>query len=132
MSQDSIRTNITVTKVDSTLGLVLGWAIVCKVDGQPYFDLQGDYIPEDVMLTAATEFMEHSRSAKEMHSGPDCGSILFAFPMTEEIAKAYSIDTGGKYGLMVAAKFEPSVLAKFDSGEYTGFSIGGTGKREEV
>lgn len=127
-----IKTNIKVAKVDRALGLVLGWAIVCKVDGQPYFDLQGDHIPEDVMVKASADFMENSRAAKAMHAGPDRGSILFAMPMTEEIAKAYGFDTGGKYGLMVAAKFDEGVLAKFDSGEYTGFSIGGTCTREEV
>jgi hypothetical protein len=127
-----IKTNVKVAKVDRALGLVLGWAIICKVDGQPYFDLQGDHIPEGVMLKAAADFMENSRAAKAMHAGPDRGSILFAMPMTEEIAKAYGFDTGGKYGLMVAAKFDEGVLAKFDSGEYTGFSIGGTCTREEV
>lgn len=131
--QNAIRTNIKVQKVDSNLGLVLGWAIICKDAGQDYFDLQGDHIPEDVMLKASTEFMENSRAAKAMHAGPDRGSILFAFPMTTEIAKAYGIDTGGKTGLMVAAKFDEGVLAKFDSGEYTGFSIGGWyGEYEEV
>lgn len=127
-----VRTNVNITKVDSSLGLVLGWAIVSKVDGEPYFDLQGDYIPEDVMLDASVDFMEKSRAAKAMHAGPDRGSILFAFPMTDEVAKAYGFDTGGKTGLMVAAKFDSDVLAKFDSGEYTGFSIGGLGTREAV
>lgn len=124
-TKNQIRTNIKVTKVDASLGLVLGWAIICKVDGQPYFDLQGDHIPEEVMLKAAADFMANSRAAKAMHAGPDRGSILFAMPMTEEIAKAYGFDTGGKFGLMVAAKFDADVLAKFDTGEYTGFSIGG-------
>lgn len=124
-TRQPIRTNFKVAKVDRSLGLVLGWAIVSKVDGQPYFDLQGDHIPEDVMLEASTDFMENSRAAKAMHAGPDRGSILFAFPMTEEIAKAFNFDTHGKYGLMVAAKFDGDVLAKFDDGTYTGFSIGG-------
>lgn len=120
-----IRTNIRVSKVDRSLGLVMGWAMISKQDGKPYFDLQGDHIPEEVMLTAATDFMENSRAAKAMHAGPDRGSILFAFPMTEEIAKAFDFDTRGKTGLMVAAKFDEDVLAKFDDGTYTGFSIGG-------
>lgn len=128
-----VSTNVNVTKVDTNLGLVLGWAIISKVDGKDYFDLQGDHIPEDVMLKAATDFMANSRSAKAMHAGPDRGSILFAFPMTTEIAKAFGIDTGGKTGLMVAAKFDSDVLAKFSDGSYTGFSIGGFyGEFEEV
>lgn len=119
------RTNVNITKVDASLGLVLGWAIITKVDGEPYFDLQGDHIPDDVMLKASTDFMENRRTAKAMHAGVERGAILHSFPMTEEIAKSYGIDTGGKYGLMVAAKFDAEILAKFTSGEYTGFSIGG-------
>lgn len=125
MKQVQFRTNTDVTKVDATLGLVLGWAIVSKVDGQPYFDKQGDHIPEDAMLKAATDFMLSARTAKAMHVGESRGTIVFAWPMTEEIAKAYGIETGGKFGLMVAAKFDEGVMAKFADGSYTGFSIGG-------
>jgi len=133
MTHATFRTDTSVTKVDRNLGLVLGWAIVSKVDGQPYFDTQGDHIPEESMLKASTEFMQSARTAKAMHSGEQRGSIVFAWPMTEEIAKAYGIDTGGKYGLMVAAKFDDDTLAKFADGSYTGFSIGGLrGEDEEV
>ena len=43
-----------IKKVDEELGLVMGFAIICKIDGEPYFDTQGDHIPEDSMLKAAT------------------------------------------------------------------------------
>lgn len=119
------RTQVNVTKVDADLGLVFGWAMISKVDGQPYFDLQGDHIPDEVILESSVDFMTGARSAKAMHAGPDRGSVLFAFPLIEDVAKGYGIDTGGKYGLLVAAKFDEGVLAKFASGEYTGFSIGG-------
>lgn len=133
MTQIDFRTSTAVTKVDANLGLVLGWAIVSKVDGQPYFDLQGDHIPEDAMLKAATDFMLSARTAKAMHAGGERGTIVFAWPMTEEIAKAYGIDTGGKFGLMIAAKYDADVMAKFADGTYTGFSIGGSrGEDEEV
>lgn len=125
MAHIQFRTNTAVTKVDRKLGLVLGWAIVSKIDGEPYFDLQGDHIPENEMLEAATEFMASARTAKAMHSGGEQGTILFAWPMTEEIAKAYGMDTGGKFGLMIAAKYDEAVLSKFADGTYTGFSIGG-------
>lgn len=133
MTQTKFRTDTKVTKVDQSLGLVLGWAIVSKVDGQPYYDLQGDHITEEAMLVASTDFMQSARAAKAMHTGDQIGSIVFAWPMTEEIAKAYGIDTGGKYGLMIAAKFDSATLAKFADGTYTGFSIGGLrGVDEEV
>src|SRR5690349_15438196 len=38
-----------VCKVDSNLGIVFGFAIVCTKDGEDYFDLQSDNIPEDAM-----------------------------------------------------------------------------------
>lgn len=113
-----------VFKVDDSLGLVFGWAIICKMSGEDYFDSQDDHIPEESMLKAATAFMSDSRVAKEMHAGDQKGEFVFAWPMTAEIAKAMGIETD-KTGLMVAAKFPPEVLAKFKSRELTGFSIGG-------
>lgn len=116
----------TVQKVDADLGLVMGYAIVCEKNGQPYFDVQGDHIPEDAMLEAAADFMANSRVAKEMHAGDEAGSILFAFPLTKDIAMAMGITGYEQTGLMIAMKpSSPAMLEKFKSGEYTGFSIGG-------
>jgi len=115
-----------VLKVDETLGLVLGWAIICKIDGQPYFDTQGDHIPEESMMESTVDFMMNSRLSKEMHIGEGKGTILFAWPMTEEVAKAFGITTS-QTGLMIALKpSDPAILEKFRDGTYTGFSIGGS------
>lgn len=118
------QTRIPVCKVDSSLGLVFGWAIVCSEDGEPYFDVQGDHIPEQSMIKAATDFMANSRAAKEMHRGDETGQILYAFPMTSDIAKALDIETK-RTGLLIGMKPSPEVLGKFKDGSYTGFSIGG-------
>lgn len=120
------------TKVDTSLGLVFGFAIVCKEDGEDFFDSQGDHIPEDSMLKAASDFMQHSRSMKVMHDGDTAGSVVFAFPMTSDIADAYDIQTRTT-GLMIAVRpNDPSVLGKYLSGEFTGFSIGGSYGETEV
>ncbi len=120
-----------VLKVDESLGLVLGWAIVCKRDGADYFDLQEDHIPESSMLAAAVDFMQHSRVAKEMHDGESMGTVLFAFPMTEDISKAFGVETKTT-GLMIAMKPDSTdMLAKFKDGTLTGFSIGGTRLEDE-
>lgn len=122
-----------VCKVDEGLGLVFGWAIVCKVDGKEYFDTQGDYIPEDAMMKASADFMENSRMAADMHPRDENntfqpemanGTIVFAFPMTEDVAKALGIETR-KTGLLIAMKPPADILEKFKSNEYTGFSVGG-------
>lgn len=117
--------NCEIAKVDESLGLVFGWAIVCKIDGEEYFDLQGDHIPEDSMMKAAADFMENSRRADDLHARKGAGSLVFAFPLTEETAKAFGLVTN-KTGLMIAMKPDETMMAKFASGEYKGFSIGGT------
>lgn len=113
-----------VAKVDESLGLVLGYAIVCKVDGKPYVDTQGDYIPEQAMLEAATDFMLNSREARDSHGVLKSGTVPFALPLTSDIATSLGI-TARKTGLIIGMRPDPDLLSKFTSGEYTGFSIGG-------
>ena len=121
-----------ILKVHEELGLVLGWAIICLEGGEPYFDLQGDHIPEDSMLKAATDFMINSRSARVMHEGSEVGSILYAFPMTEDIKKVFGIMCD-KSGLAIAMKPDKESLEDFRSGKLKGFSIGGIrGEDEKV
>ena len=127
-----LHTNVAFTKVDENLGLVLGYAIVCTEGEAPYFDLHGDHIPDDEMLAATTDFMLKSRDAKEMHVGDVSGKIVFAWPLTKEIAKAFNITTP-KTGLLIAMKPDnPETLAKFADGTFTGFSIGGRRGTEDL
>jgi len=127
-----------VTKIEESLGLVFGWAIICKIDGEEYFDRQNDHIPEDEMLRASTEFMLGDRVNGDMHLEDENGDIVkagriaFAWPMTEDVAKAFNIDSS-QTGMMIAAKIDDQeVLEKFENGTYTGFSIGGKAIRQEV
>lgn len=124
----------TIVKVDESLGLVFGYAIICKQNGQDYYDLNKDretgervpeHIPEHSMLEAATDFMLNSRMAKEMHDGDEQGSVVFAFPLTTDIAKALNIQTPTT-GLLIAMKPSKDMLGKFVRKELTGFSIGGS------
>jgi hypothetical protein len=121
----------TVAKVDSELGIVLGWALTSTVDGEPYFDLQGDAIDESNLVKVAADYMESGGYSDEMHDGEEDGRVVFCWPMTEEIASALDIQTA-KTGLLVGIKPSPDVLEKFKSHEYTGFSIAGYGERQAV
>lgn len=133
-----------VLKVDDALGIVVGWAITCTKDGQPYYDLnidregtfKGQRIPEHIseqeMFKAALEFGQSAnRPGNEMHDGPDKGEYVFLFPMTSDVAKALGIETS-QTGLLVGYKPPADVLAKFKSGEYTGFSIEGWHEESEL
>lgn len=117
-------------KVDDRLGLVLGWAIICKVDDEDFYDSQNHHVPESLMLEAAAEFMQKSRVAGDMHITDAQGikvadgDVTFLWPITTEIKEAFGL-TINKTGLMIASHPSPEVFAKFKSGEYTGFSIGG-------
>lgn len=118
-------------KVDESQRLIIGWAIVSKIDGKDHFDLQGDHIPEASMLKAAKDFMKNSRVAKEMHQGDPIGNVVFAFPMTTDIAKSLNITTG-QTGLLLAIEPEDDeMLEKARLGEFTGFSIGGSRIEDE-
>lgn len=76
------KIEVTALKVDSKLGLVFGYAIVCKIKNaagefEPYYDsgtedpsdgeVYSDHITEKAMLEGVTEFMKNSRIATEMH-----------------------------------------------------------------
>lgn len=113
-----------VAKVDKSLGLVFGYAVVCLKGGEKYFDLQDEHVPEDVMVDFAADFMKNSRAAKAMHAGDDIGEVVFAFPMTTEVAKSLGIEVK-KTGLLIGMAPDKETLEKFENGEFTGFSIGG-------
>lgn len=56
-------------KVDSELGVVFGYAIVCrekddKGEWQDHYDTQGHHIPEDEMLKASVEFAQQGSEAR--------------------------------------------------------------------
>lgn len=118
--------------VNSELGLVMGYAIICKIDGQPYYDLNIDqngrrvpeHITEEAMLKAAADFMLNSRLGNEMHGDDPKGTYVFAYPLTTDIAKAMGLNTRVT-GLLVAYKPPEDVLSKFKDGTYKGFSIEG-------
>jgi hypothetical protein len=113
-------------------GLVFGFAVVSKVNGQPYYDRQigedgrprADHIPEEAMLDAALDYMKRSRAAKQMHEGDVDGMVPFAIPLTTDIRKF--IVENDTTGLLIGMLPAPDALAKFKSGDYTGFSIGGS------
>jgi hypothetical protein len=127
--------SIPVAKVHRGLGIVFGWAIACTVNGEPYIDLQKHHIPDEEMLSGSAVFMETLRTGGEMHrKDPETkevvkrGTVIFAFPLTTEIAKAMGVQSRIT-GLMVGWKPDEDcreeILSKVESGEYAAFSIGG-------
>jgi hypothetical protein len=128
-----------ILKVDEGEGIVYGWAVVSKVDGKPYYDLNIDHsgphagervpehIPESALAKCALGFVDGGAPGNEMHEGPDVGDFPFVMPMTTELFKGLFGDREPpKTGLIVGFRPPVDVLAKFRSGQFTGFSIEGS------
>lgn len=131
LKSGDFRATARVVKTADELGLVFGWALTSKSGGADYFDLQGDNVVEDDLIRVAAEFMENGGATDQQHDFEADGRVVFAMPLTAEVAKSFGIQTDTT-GLMVAIKPSADVFAKFKSGEYTGFSIAGTGEREPL
>jgi nitrite reductase/ring-hydroxylating ferredoxin subunit len=106
-------------------GIAYGWAVVSTIDGLPYTDLQGDYIPADTIPEVAAEFMAGQRVGKDLHAGEQVADVLFAWPATDEINRGVEY-SGRKTGLLIGWRpYDKSLLELITAGERVGFSIGG-------
>ena len=132
----NFRSDSQILKVSTELGLIFGFAAICKVRGEDgefvdFYDSDNEHWPEEDMLAATTEFAKSKRVACTMHARDSEGApiqdggVIHTFPLTVEIAKALGIQTS-QTGLLVAlAPDDPATLEKARNGEFTGFSIGG-------
>ena len=115
---------------DPKLGVVFGYATVESVDGELYFDSDNDNIPTNAIAKAIVETPTSITSGTN-HEGNEVGKVVFAMPtnLGEDSDLVSKSNTNGMY---VGIKFDEDTLAKFESGELTGFSIYGAGWFEEI
>lgn len=130
---DSMEGVATLAKLNEELGLAFFWAFTCtNEDGTPHFDLQNDTIDADFIKAAMDFMVDGGGAVDEMHDEePTEGRVVFAFPMTPDIAKAFGIVTK-QTGLMIAIKPSAEQLTKLKDGTFNGVSIGGLGTRELI
>ena len=126
-----------VAKVNVDHGVVIGYGAVCKErdesgEMQDYFDLHDEHLPEDEMLGATLKFAETARAARVMHDDVDVGQVVVAFPLDEATAKSLDLVAKRTGVLIVWKPNDRSLLQKFASGEWTGFSFGGWASKEDV
>ncbi|HUT76450.1 MAG TPA: XkdF-like putative serine protease domain-containing protein [Polyangia bacterium] len=119
-----------ILKLDDSLGVVYGWAFKSQSGGADYYDLHGDHITQEAAESAALDFMLNSRASTDLHANED-GVVPFLMPITDDTVKGFGIETQDR-GVVIGMRPSPGVYGKFKSGEYTGFSIGGTRVEEEV
>ena len=115
---------VKVEKLQRRHNVLIGWALLTKYDGKPYVDIDGDQFEEDDAFDAYMDFTKQA-TLGIMHSEADTGDISI-LPLTTEVQKALGIESAHA-GLAVIAKPSPALMARYESGELTGFSIGGEG-----
>jgi hypothetical protein len=119
--------------------MAYGIAAVSTVNGEPYFDLQGDHIPTDELVKMAHGFITDYRVGGALHlRDPESGEPLVAGHVVESVVlssdlqKALGIDLGRECWLIGLKVEDEHVLKMIEAGHLAGFSIGGTGRRVEV
>ena len=115
-SRDEVSATARLAKVNDELGLAFFWAFTStNLDGSDHFDLHGDAIDAD-FIKSAMDFMIDGGAVDEMHDGAaTSGRVVFAMPMTPDIASAYNITTK-QSGLMIAIKPSAQQLEKLKDG----------------
>ena len=130
--RDNTDIFVPIVKADAKEQVVYGWASPVKELGSEIIDRQGDVIDMGEVRQAAHEFMLHKRVGGSMHKQFDVGQVVESVVFDSDIQKALGIDLpyeGWFIGVKVSKKED---WDKVVSGEYTGFSIGGSGVREPM
>ncbi|MDD2731383.1 MAG: ChaB family protein [Candidatus Portnoybacteria bacterium] len=127
------RREFDITKTDEDQRLVFGWLSVAKdSNGNSIVDLQDDIIDTEELEKAAIEYALESREAGQSHvKTTGIGKMVMSIVTTKEIQKAIGIPKGiVPEGWFIGYKIiDDETWDLVKSGDYKGFSIGGTGKR---
>lgn len=132
MTKTDFESRGEVTKMDDDKRIVYGYASVISKNGEPIVDRQGDIITAEELEKAASEFMLNSRIGKTMHFGEPTTTIIHSFPMTDEIKKAYQIESPYEAWLIAVKVHDDATWDMVKKGQLKDFSIGGVATRREL
>lgn len=127
------------SKTDDEKRQVFGWASVVALDGRPVVDRQGDLITPEEIEKAAYAYVVDSRKGGHQHRRTDDGQPFHASDMIESIV--FTPEKIAKMGLpddfpvgwWVGYKVrDEDTWERIKSGDVTGFSIHGKGRRAPV
>lgn len=133
MSEQYTELHVPVAKVSTDKRMVFGWGQVVTKNGSEFYDTDNQSFGKAETFDAWKDFAKGDRVMLEMHDGESKGTISFIFPAYDEILKSLGFEPIDQEGFIVGAEIDDdATLAKFDSGELTGFSIGGACQWEDV
>jgi len=125
-----------VAKIDEDKRLVFGWASIIKDErNQILLDRQDDFIDsEDELENAAYQYVLNSRDGGEMHIRKGVSTMVESIVLTKEKQEALGIAEGAvPIGWWIGFRVnDDRVWDQVKKGEYVGFSVHGTGKREST
>jgi hypothetical protein len=120
-------------KANEEARIVYGWANKITKDGEIVYDLQGDSISPQELVTATTDFMKSAdRHSLNMHKGEPIGQVVHSFPLTYEIAKALGLESKDEGWLVGVHVTDDKTWKMVKSGDLAAFSIGGSATRKEI
>ena len=120
-------------KADDEARIVYGWGNKITKDGEVVYDLQGDSISPQELVTATTEFMKSAdRHSLNMHQGEPVGKVVHSFPLTYDIAKALGLETKDEGWLVGVHVTDDKTWEMVKAGDLAAFSIGGSALRKEI
>lgn len=135
MTHQSVA-NAEIVKIDDEKRLVFGWASIIKDEGgKILLDRQDDFIDsEDELESAAYDYVLKSRDGGEMHVRRGVAKMVESVVFTEEKQRALGIPVGSMpTGWWIGFKVnDDRVWQQVKKGEYAGFSVHGTGKRQST
>jgi hypothetical protein len=126
---------LAVIKSDDDKRLVFGWAFVAvRATGEVIEDLQGGVIDMDDLEKAAYGYTAGFGTAGEMHERGGVGRLIESVVFTKDKAAAMGIPDGYMpEGWWVGFRIDDAdVWQKVKTGEYSMFSIEGTGTRVPI
>ena len=133
--EDQKENTFSIQKTDEDKRLVFGWAnVAIRADGQQIQDLQNDIVDPEDLEDAVYEYVLHFRDGGEEHipglrkKAKMVESVVF----TEEKLQAMGIPTGiVPLGWWIGFHVDDDeAWRKIKDGEYTMFSVEGTGTRQ--
>lgn len=126
-------------KFDDDKRLAFGWATVCKLNGAPVVDRQGDYIHPDDIEEAAYKYVLGSRVGGDMHRRTvddrphHVSDLVESFVVTDEKVAAMGLPESTPRGWWVGFKYhDDQTWGEIKKGLKKGFSIHGKGFRKSV
>lgn len=130
-NDQAVTFDATITKVDEEERIVYGFASVSEEQGGLVTDRQGDQIETTEMVRAAHDFIR-KRQGKVMHAGKCVGEVVESLVLRPELQKALGIDIKKIPWIIGYKVHDEEAWADVKKGRFTGFSIGGKGKRKQV